>query len=422
MVKIPIATSDWRRLVADEAELIVKNRYFEQNPTNLDGGSSLLSRPGLKRWLEVGTGPITQIYSQPGSFGGCLFVASGEDLYRVDTDETVTLIGAGIYPTGTGTPQMAATSSFGDTPEYLFTCAGGVLWVYLEDGFARNTLTFTGQPTAGDVVRIGDVYYSFQAGSLDTGAPAGTVGNPWKVLIGASLAATVANFYNAVAALGTAGTDYSTALVEHPLVTIVNYTGTVVSVRAKTFGATGNVIVTTETGSNTVWENPATLEDGGSPGILQVPTPDDVGMITVAYISSFIVVIPAQDQGINGRFYWINPGETTIEALNFATAERSPDPILDARVMGDQIWFFGSNSTEVWYPSGDADLPFSRMQGKLFDHGVVQGTALQVGDALMVVDSSGVVYQVGGGMQRVSNNSIEERIRNAIKEMALADL
>lgn len=421
MVKIPLGTNDWKRLVADESQINLKNRYFETNPLT-EGQAALLSRPGLRRWLEVGTGPITQVYSQPGSFDDALFVASGEDLYKVDKDETVTLIGSGIYPSGeAATPQMAATGPFGDTPEYLFTCAGGVLWVYLENGFARNQLTFAGQPTAGDVVRIDSVYYSFQAGSLDTGAPAGTVGNPWKVLIGATTADTVTNFYNAINATGTAGADYSTALTAHPTAYSYNFTATVVAVRAKTFGTGGNSIVTTETGSNTSWAG-GTLSDGGNPMMLQVPTPDDVGMITVCYIASFIVVTPTQGQGINGRFYWIFPGEIVIDPLNFATAERSPDPILDARVMGDQIWFFGNNSTEVWYPSGDADIPFSRIQGKLFDHGVVQGTALQVGDSLMVVDVNGVVYQNTGSPKKVSNNSIEERIRNAIKEMALASL
>jgi hypothetical protein len=239
-------------------------------------------------------------------------------------------------------------------------------------------------------------------------------------LIGASTADTIENLYNAINETGEAGVDYSTALTAHPTAYSYNFTPTVMAVRAKAFGTSGNTIVTTETGANTTWAG-GTLSEGGDPMMLQVPTPDDVGMITVCYISSFIVVVPSQGQGINGRFYWLLPGEITIDPLNFATAERSPDPILDARVMGDQIWFFGNNSTEVWYPSG-GDTTFSRIQGKLFDHGVVQGTALQVGDSLMVVDVNGVVYQNTGSPQRVSNNSIEERIRNAIKEMALAAL
>ena len=39
----------------------------------------------------------------------------------------------------------------------------------------------------------------------------------------------------------------------------------------------------------------------------------------------------------NGRFYWIEPGEHVIDPLNFATAERLPDPVLSVRAVGDLV-------------------------------------------------------------------------------------
>lgn len=416
MVKVPLATTEWRRLVADEAEVFVKNRYFEENPTNQEGGSSLLSRPGLKRWLTVGTGPITQLFSTSGVFDDALFVASDQDLYRVDINETVTLIQAGAFTNGAnGTPEFAATAPIGDTPAFLYATDGGVLWLYTENGYARTVLTATGTITVGDVVRIDGVYYSIQTSSLDTGSPAGTSGNPWKVQKGASNAATIQNLYNAINATGVAGTDYSTALTAHTTATAFVYTSTTVSIRAKTPGTVGNAIVTTETSAGLAFTG-GTMAGGGSPSATQVVMPDDVGAVSLAFIAGFVIVIPVQDDGLNGRFYWIEPGATTIDPLNFATAEKSPDGVFQVRTMGDQFWLFGAQSTEIWYPTGTADLPFKRVQGRAFERGVWNGTAIQIKDAVMLVDNTGVVYMLQGDLKRVSNNSIEEQIRDAIRD------
>lgn len=146
-----------------------------------------------------------------------------------------------------------------------------------------------------------------------------------------------------------------------------------------------------------------------------VVTPDDVGISDVCYTSDYVIVIPAQGQGINGRFFWINPGETTIDPLNFATAERSPDSIVQVIAVGDQFWLLGTNSTEVWYPTGDQAAPFQRVQGRLFDRGVWGGTAVQVKDAVILVSPDGRVYSIDSGPTPISTPAIEEQIRNAIR-------
>lgn len=284
MVSVTLGTSDWRRGVANEADILVRNRYFEANPTNLQEQVALISRPGLKRFKDVGTGPIRALYSQPGSFNDALFIVSGDTLWRLDPDETLTSIGSGIYGTDVGSfPSMTATGKIEAVPEYLYLADGRNLWLY--------------------------------------------------------------------------------------------------------DGSTFTVVV----------------------------TPDDVGIVSVAFVSSYVICVVAQGYDMNGRFYWIEPAETTIDPLNFATAERAPDPIYSVRAVGDQFWLLGTNSTEVWYPTGDLDAPFARVQGRLFDRGVWGGTDAQIKDSVMLVDNDGIVYRItGGGPQRVSNNSIEERIREAI--------
>jgi hypothetical protein len=149
-----------------------------------------------------------------------------------------------------------------------------------------------------------------------------------------------------------------------------------------------------------------------------VETPDNVGVIGLAYIASYVVVVPAQGQNINGRFYWIAPGETTIDPLDFATAERAPDPISGVVVFGDQFWLPGSNTTEPWYFTGNIDQPVLRMQGVVFDRGAWEGTAVQVKDSMIIVDNEGAVFQIQGGAKRISRPDVEERIREAIQYQA----
>ena len=412
MVDIPLARSDYSRQVAKEARILARNRFFEQNPILTDTQAALIARPGLRRWLAVGDGPIRNVYSQPGSFNDTLFVASGSELYRVDTDSTVTLIGGIPGTSSISAVQMAATSNIGDTPQFLFVAAGSSLMCYVENGYARGTIT--GTPANTDVVRLGSMYYQFTNGSVDTGSPAGTVTNPWLVALGIGPVDAWTNLGLAIIAQGTPGTDYSTVTLPNDEAQMTSYTATDVSVRANAVGVLGNGVVTTETGAGIAWSQGATLTGGGTADWFQVQTPDDVGIISVGYISSYVVCVPSQGQEINGQFFWINPGETSIDPADFATAERAPDPISRVIVFGDQFWLPGSNTTEAWYFTGDLDAPVLRVQGVVFDRGAWEGTGLQIKESMVIVDNEGAVFQISGGVKRISRPDIEERIRKAI--------
>lgn len=416
MVDIPLSRSDYFRGVAKEARIRTRNRYFEQNPVLTQQQAALLARMGLKRFMAVGDGPIRGVYSQSGSFDDALFVASGEQLWRVDKDGTKTLIGQ--LPSGdiTGYVSMAATSNIGETPAYLFVASGSTLMCYIENGYARGSIS--GVPANTDVVRVGAMYYMFTNASVDAGAPAGTVGNPWRVALGASTAEAWGNLAAAFGNSGIPGTDYSTALTANTAIQVAATTSTTVFVRSTLVGAPGNGTVTTETGAAIAWADGGTLVGGGDPSWFAVETPDDVGIISLGYIASYVVAVPAQGQGINGRFFWIDPGETIIDPLDFATAERAPDPISGVVVFGDQFWLPGTTTSEPWYFSGDPDTPVLRMQGVIFDRGAWEGTAVQVKDSMIIVDNEGAVFQISGGAKRISRPDIEERIREAIQYQA----
>lgn len=417
-MKISFSPVDYRRSDAKTAVIPLENRYFEQNPVlnDTEQGAAMLARPGLRILKSgIGDGPIRGVYSQSGSFDDALFTVSGDTLFRLDKDGTLTEIGIISGQASQSSVSMVATGNIGDTPEFLFIADGSILWVYLEDGFAQNIFTVTGTLLNNDTLQVGTTYYKWTSGSVDAGTPAGTLANPWLVALGGTNAVALSNMRLAIGDTGISGTNYSTALAANTLASAPSVTATELVVKALEHGGVGNSIVTADTSAGGSWAG-GTMTGGGLANLTQVPTPDDVGVISLGYITSHVIVVPAQGEGINGRFFWIEPGETTIDPLNFATAESAPDAISQVVVFGDQFWLIGNSTTEVWYITGDPDTPVLRLKGVAFNRGAIEGTAVQVKSSMIIADSDGGVFQIAGGINRISTPQVEERIRVAYQQ------
>jgi len=127
----------------------------------------------------------------------------------------------------------------------------------------------------------------------------------------------------------------------------------------------------------------------------------------------FVFVDPDTDQ-----FYLsaIDDG-TALDALDFSSADSSPDDIVTHRVSHRQLWLFGELSTEIWINSGGADFPFVRYQSYTLDIGCLgKRTAIIAADTLFWIgktrNGQGIVYMASGNQpQRVSTNAVEEALR-----------
>jgi len=172
------------------------------------------------------------------------------------------------------------------------------------------------------------------------------------------------------------------------------------------------------TGGNMFIADGVTLQyTDGAAALQQIAMPDDVAPVSLCVVDEFVFISIEQDltTGHPGdQFYWINPSEVTVDPLNFATAESKPDVLLQVMQLGDQLVLFGKDSTEFWYGTGDADLPFAPIQGRPFDRGVWSGTGVQVNESLIVVGADGRVYDVMAGADPISTSGIEERINRAM--------
>lgn len=129
----------------------------------------------------------------------------------------------------------------------------------------------------------------------------------------------------------------------------------------------------------------------------------------------FIFVDPDTDQ-----FYIsaIDDG-TSLDALDFSSADSSPDNIVTHRVSHRQVWFFGTYSTEIWIDSGDAAFPFVRYNSYTLDIGCVgKRAAINAADTIFWIGQTergtGIVYMATGNQpQRVSTTAVEESLRSS---------
>jgi hypothetical protein len=155
----------------------------------------------------------------------------------------------------------------------------------------------------------------------------------------------------------------------------------------------------------------STMRSYKAAGIADVAFPDGAVVTAVCYIGSLFVAIRGGG-AFPGRFYWSNLLDgRTWDALNYATAEREPDDLLDIVPLGDNIWLFGQQTVEAWAHTGALDLPFSRLENVAFDKGIMAtGCAKRADNSIFFIGSDRVVYRVSDVPERISDHSIEERI------------
>lgn len=115
----------------------------------------------------------------------------------------------------------------------------------------------------------------------------------------------------------------------------------------------------------------------------------------------------------DGRFSWSALDEATdISALDFATAEGSPDGLRRLLTRRREVWLMGHRTTEIFAPTGNADSAFERLPGAYIERGCMAGASAVSTDDLMVwVADDGTVRAAQGyeGI-RISTHQIERDI------------
>lgn len=155
----------------------------------------------------------------------------------------------------------------------------------------------------------------------------------------------------------------------------------------------------------------------GTAALTAIAVPDDIPMISLDVFNGYVLCV----QNDSDKFYWIQPGAIIIDPLDFATAEKFPDRVLQVRTVGDEFWLLGEKSIEVWRATGDGDAPFQRIEGRRYDFGIMGGTAVRMKDtSITCVADDGTVYNIAGTPTPISDPNIAERTRDAIRTAIMA--
>jgi len=107
-------------------------------------------------------------------------------------------------------------------------------------------------------------------------------------------------------------------------------------------------------------------------------------------------------------------------ALDFATAESSPDSLLRVLNVSGQLWLFGDKTTEIWSNTGGLKFPFTRIAGAKLENGTSSRfSPLSLDNSAFWVNNDkngfGIVYRAEGfSPRRISTEAIELKIQSAI--------
>lgn len=146
----------------------------------------------------------------------------------------------------------------------------------------------------------------------------------------------------------------------------------------------------------------------------QIDDPDFPGAVTVGYIDGYFVFNEPNSQRV-----WITSlfDAESIDPLDFASAEGSPDGLVSLIVDHREIWLFGTNSVEVWYNAGASPFPLAPVQGAFNEVGCIAAFSVaKLDNGLFWLGADargkGIVYRANGySAERISTHAVEWQIQ-----------
>jgi hypothetical protein len=159
---------------------------------------------------------------------------------------------------------------------------------------------------------------------------------------------------------------------------------------------------------------PSFIYNSNTNAFQQITDGDFPGAVLVSYLDGYFVFNEPNSQKI-----WVTSllDGLSVDPLDFASAEGSPDGVVGIIADHRELWVFGTNSIEVWYNSGNADFPLTRIQGAFNELGCAAAYSIAKMDNGLFwlgkdARGQGIVYRANGYTgQRISTHAVEWHIQ-----------
>lgn len=163
-------------------------------------------------------------------------------------------------------------------------------------------------------------------------------------------------------------------------------------------GIGSNLVMTTQ--GKAYQYNGSTVEEITD---IDLETPD-----SVAHLNNQVIY-----DGDGGRFASADVGDaTSIDGLNYATAESNADDIVRVFSHNQYLYAMGTNTIETWWNSGVGKPPFDRVEQGIFEVGLEAIHSVSGNDSVFyfLADDSHVYRISGTQIQKVTSVAIHHEI------------
>jgi hypothetical protein len=351
--------------------------------------SALYGTPGLDTFSTAGVGSVRGCLQ---ATNGRAFAVSGSKLYEVNSAGTSTELGTLDGSSGLVT---MAENGF-----QLGICDGDKIYIFT---YATPATSVTNGTFASDTGWTKGAGWTIAAGVADA---AGGISTALSQTAGVALVegraytvtftATRAAGSVTVSVGGTNGTARSSS---------ATFTETIIAGSTQIIAFTGAGFTGT---IDTVSVTPAAFE--------KVTDADLPSAGTITFIDGYFVI---NKNGTGAKYISALYNGFSWNALDFVSAESSPDLLKRVFAALGQLFDFGAYTTEVFTNTGSSSFPFERIAGGKMEVGIVAPhTAVGLDNAVFWVGQDalgrGIVYRASGFTpQRVSTHAIEQAIARA---------
>ena len=417
MPRAALATSAASALVTGLQVKKCHNVFVEPNPTDPVRKMALVEAPGSMVRTDF-AGACRGMWQADGHASGAVLIAQGATLSTFDPSTNTASSLTGTIA-GTDRGDFAFTESEGF---FLFNgqpyVSDGSLIRRASDGILSDPALAIGSTTAN--VATAAFTYSIDGITYSKGAvAAGTAPGNDVVPLG---------LYGAVALdISSAGTITA---VEAPA-NSTGYASAALAAAALPDVANGYVRIgcVTASKSDGAFTFGTTALNAANTTVAYTDSTANTGftdLLTDAEVSSFTSVATMGQRGLftfGPRFGFtavLDLSSTT--ALNYYTAESSPDSLVAGRVVGELYYLFGTQTIEAWAQTGDSDDPFSLQPGLTQQVGCFcRDGIVRADNTLFFIDEAGNPRRLGQGASTIINPE-DPWVSTLLREAGASDI